>query len=186
MTDGVNQPRTIAGDGTFSVTGTYVSWTTTSPNYVPICKLPKKSGGKLYVIDAITGTRIFHSVSGRFTDFVINRNPTGDKGGDATTTCKSVDYNEVTALFPIANSTTTGGLLVSTLYSSYAITPDYTDTFFGEPKLPDSFLFPVPPVTKPVMCPKLERRNAMTTPPHIVTGKQIGRASCRERVCLYV
>lgn len=142
VTDGVNQPRTIAGDGTFSITGTYVSWTTTSPNYVPICKLPKKSGGKLYVIDAITGTRIFHSVSGRFTDFVINRNPTGDKGGDATTTCKSVDYNEVTALFPIANSTTTGGLLVSTLYSSYAITPDYTDTFFGEPKLPDSFLFP--------------------------------------------
>ena len=33
---------------------------------------------------------------------------------------------------------------------------------------PDKVLqFPVPPVTKPVMCPKLERRNAMTTPPQI-------------------
>ena len=31
-----------------------------------------------------------------------------------------------------------------------------------------------------------QKKQKINAKPHIVTGKQIGRASCRERVCQYV
>jgi hypothetical protein len=144
VTDGISQPRIIFADGTWRLTQVYSQWTTANPEYVPLCVLPKRSQGKLYAVDPVNRNKIYHSVSGRFLDFVIQRDDTGDKAGDADTTFKSVDYNPATALLPLSD----GGLFAGTLYSSYAITPDYSDTFFGEPFLPEDRLFPTGPINE--------------------------------------
>ena len=149
VTDGLTQPRVIAADQSWRITGTWGSWTTTNPEYVPLCILPKKSGSKLFLVDPTSKNQIYQSVTGRFLDFVINRAATGDKGGDATTTSKSVDYNQITALGAMVDpASTTGSLFVGTLFASYIITPDYTDTIFAEPALRDRDLFPTGPVNE--------------------------------------
>lgn len=147
VTDGETQPRVVDPSGSYRVTNTWTQWTTADPEFVPICVLPKRSGSKLYVVDPENRNQIYHSVSGRYLDFVINRTATGGKGGTADTcaksTSKAVDYNKITALYPFAgNSSYVGGLMVCTLYSSYVVVPDYNNTFFGEPLLPDGLLFP--------------------------------------------
>lgn len=144
VTDGISQPRVINPDGTWAITNTYAKWSLTDFSYVPLCVLPKVSQGKLYAVDPTTRSKIYHSVSGRFTDFVIIRNPDGSKGGDADKSFKSVDYNKITALATLDN----GGLYVGTLYASYAVMPDYTETFFGEPLLPEDRIFPTGPVNE--------------------------------------
>lgn len=147
VTDGETQPRVVDPSGSFRFTSTWADWSITNPEYVPVCILPKRSGSKLYVVDPINKNQIYHSVSGRYLDFVINRTADGNKGSTAAdcakSTAKAVDYNQITALFPFAgNSSYVGGLMVSTLYSSYVVLPDYNNKFFGEPLLPDGLLFP--------------------------------------------
>lgn len=144
VTDGLNQPRVIAADGTWREVGTYATWTIANPEYAPICVLPAKAGQKLYLVDPATRTKIYNSVSGRFLDFVIRRSRIGDKDGDAETTFKSVDFNPITALFEVDN----GGLFVGTLYASYVVYPDYTKTMFAEPALREQKLFPTGPVNE--------------------------------------
>jgi hypothetical protein len=149
VTDGINQPRVIRPDGTWRDTGTYTTWSTTAPEYVPLGILPKASGPKLFLVDPVNKNRIFQSVSGRYLDFVINRTSTGDKGGTADTTCKAVDYNEITAVVSISSSGLAAGgpgLFIGTLYQSYVIGMDYTTTIFGEPMLPAIPLFPTGPI----------------------------------------
>ena len=115
----------------------YSLWTIDKPEYMPKeVDLIAVSGSKLY---CTKGNRIFHSVSGRFYDFVINRNSTGDKGGDETTTYKSVGVGDITAMAPVQG----GGLIVCSSEFTHAITPDYDRRIFGEPYLQDSLLFPV-------------------------------------------
>ena len=143
VTDGTNR-RVINPDGSWRKVQEYNDWTTSSPEYVPLCVLPKRAGQKLYCVDPVNRNKIYHSVSGRFLDFVINRNSTGDKNGDAETTFKAVDFNPTTALIPLSD----GALFVGTLYASYVVVPDYSDTFFGEPLLPESTLFPTGPVNE--------------------------------------
>ena len=139
VTDGVNQPRIIdPATGNYRDTKTYADWTLTNLEYVPIGVNPVVSGGKFYLLSPDRKS-IYHSVSGRYLDFVVNRNSSGDKGGDATTVAKALDFNKITALMPSSG----GGLIVTTLYNTYAITPDWSSTIFGEPRLPDELLFPV-------------------------------------------
>lgn len=139
VTDGVNQSRIIdPASGTWRVTQNYTAWTLSSLEYVPIGVNPVISGGKFYLLSP-DRKLIYHSVSGRYLDFVVNRNSGGDKGGDASTVAKALDFNKITAMFPSAS----GGLIVTTLYNTYAITPDWSATIFGEPRLPDETLFPV-------------------------------------------
>ncbi len=139
ITDGVNQPRILNLDGSWRETnGNYSAWTKENPEYVPIGILPRKSGSKLYMVDPVTKSKIYHSVTGRFLDFVINRDKDGNAGGDEQTTFKSVDFNETTSLSALPE----GGLLVSTLYRTYAVALDYNRALFAEPYLQEDPIFP--------------------------------------------
>jgi len=128
--DGVNQPQAIFPDGTSKVTGTYDSWSLEVPNYVPIGTVMCYSGTKLYIA-APDGRSIYHSVSGRPTDFVVNVQSDGTKGGDATTVATSIGYNQVTGMFAQQD----GSVFVTTPYSGHFITLDYNNTLFAEPTL---------------------------------------------------
>lgn len=141
ITDGTSNPcRILALNGNWrEVNNDLLKWTPSNPEYVPSgVILPKKSGGKLYLVDTATKTKIYHSVSGRFLDFIINRKGDGTLGGSEQTTFKSVDFNAITAI----DAQNDGGLIVSTLYATYSVTPNYDRTLFAEPYLQETALFP--------------------------------------------
>ena len=147
VTDGVNPARAIYGDGTWREINNSVSnWTPEVPEYVPKGILPIRSGPKLYLVDPVDRTKIYHSVSGRFLDFVIDRGPSGEFGGDEQSTFKSVDYNAITALASLPGNS----LFVGTLHSSYSVSLDYTQQLFAEPMLREEFLFPTGPINERV------------------------------------
>lgn len=135
--DGINQPQAILPTGSARVLGTYASWTKNNPEYVPIGLIPAIAGNKLFLASA-DRLRVLHSVTGRASDFVINLDVTGNKGGDAETVATAVSYNEITALRALS----TNQILVSTLYGTFVIELDYDNTIFGEPFLRPVFLFP--------------------------------------------
>lgn len=128
--DGINQPQAIFPDGTSKVTGTYDQWSLEVPNYVPIGTIMCYSGTKLYIVSP-DGRQIYQSVSGRPTDFVVNLNTDGTKGGDASTISTAVSYNPVTGMFAQQD----GSVFVTTAYSAHFILLDYNNTLFGEPTL---------------------------------------------------
>lgn len=123
--------------------GSYDTWTKDNPLYVPAGVLPAFAGNKLYLV-APTLDRVYHSVSGRASDFVVNLDVAGNKGGDADTVSQTVSFNAITAL----RSLSTGEVLVGTLYGTFALVPDYENKIFGEPYLRPVFLFPAGPVNE--------------------------------------
>lgn len=135
--DGINQGQAILPDGTAKNLGTYENWTKDIPEYVPVGLLPAVAGNKLFLV-APDRLRIFHSVTGRCYDFVVNVDAQGDKGGDASTVATAVSYNVITALKGLS----TGQVLVSTLYGTFVLDLDYEHEIFGEPFLRPIFLFP--------------------------------------------
>ena len=135
--DGINPPQAIFGDGTALPLGSYATWTQNNPLYVPVGILPGFAGAKLYVVTP-EKDKILQSVSGRASDFVVNLNNAGDKGGDADTVSQTVSYNEITALRGLS----TGEVLVCTLYGSFVLELDFDHPIFGEPYLRPRFLFP--------------------------------------------
>ncbi len=151
-TEGITQPYLIYPVGNAiqaRVTYTYDQWRETEDGmqreYVPIGRFPRFVGKKLFMaIRGSTGylNRIAQSVSGRPLDFVMNINDeTGDKEGDALTTCYSTGFDELTGLYAVNNM---DSLISCTLRSADLISLDPTNTsFFGEPKLDHHNLFPV-------------------------------------------
>lgn len=139
VTDGVSNPQVIYPDGTARlVNSSTASWDMYNPEYVPKSLiLPVRYGDKLYGVDANTRTRIYHSVSGRFLDFVVNRKGDGTFGGDENTTFKSVDFNPIVSL-----KQAQGGVIVATNAACYIIFPDFDNRVFGEPMLRDEMLIP--------------------------------------------
>lgn len=135
--DGINQPRAIFPDGSFRDLGVYEQWTKNNPEYVPIGILPTMGGSKLFLVSPDKQT-ILSSVSGRTSDFVINIDAFGNKGGDAYTVSATVSFNDITSIKALS----TGNMLVSTLYGTFALNLDYSQLFFGEPYLNPVFLFP--------------------------------------------
>jgi hypothetical protein len=129
LSDGINRPRIVYPNLGWKVLNDYTQWSSDNPEYVPIINQSIVSGVKLFAVSA-DKKQILQSVSGRYTDFVININITGDKGGDAFTTAYAVDYNDLTALQP----TQQGGLLASTLYATYLLLPSDRE-IFNEPIL---------------------------------------------------
>jgi len=110
--DGINQPYFIFIDGGGNVqakeTQDYAQWsftlapdkvTITNDNreYVPIGTYMEWYNGILFIVDT-NFNYIYRSVSGRPLDFVVNVNPDGTKGGDATTTSYSVGVSGITAM----------------------------------------------------------------------------------------
>jgi len=94
------------------------------------------AGGKLYVSN---GNKIYHSVTGRPLDFVINVDNNGDKGGDADTTFHAVDFDDITALKRM--NADNSSLYVGTRKNSYSVTPNTNSLIFGEPTFNNTFLF---------------------------------------------
>lgn len=126
ISDGINQPRILYADLSWEVLNTYAQWNQNNPEYVPVCRQSVVSGVKLFAVSA-DKKKIYQSVSGRYTDFVINITASGGKGGDADTTSYAVDFNDLTAIHP----TQQGGLLASTLFATYLLVPS-DQTIFNE------------------------------------------------------
>ncbi len=128
VTDGLTN-RLIYNDLSWTTLGDYTTWTMDRPEYVPNVLQSVVSGVKLFAIST-DRKKIYQSVSGRYTDFVINLTTSGDKGGNADTTAYAVDFNDLTAIQP----TQQGGLLATTLYATYLLLPTDAE-IFGEPIL---------------------------------------------------
>jgi hypothetical protein len=143
--DGVRQPWIIFPDGSSRVTGTYLTWSIATPEYVPIANFPMFYNGVLYAVAAETLTpsaatkynQIVRSVTGAPLNFVVAVTPTGDKTsaseaeGGALAMATNVDYNNVTCLAPLnAND---GGFFVGTQNSSFLVYPDYNNLIYAEP-----------------------------------------------------
>lgn len=135
--NGIDRPRAILPDASYVTLGDYAGWTKDRPVYVPIGKMMTWNGVKLFLADKDLKL-IFHSVSGRPEDFVVNIDTAGEKGGDATTVATAVSFNDVTAIKAGQN-----GIIVTTLFSTHLIQLDYSRTIFGEPNLIPVPLFPV-------------------------------------------
>ena len=135
--DGVNQPVLIFPDFGYRTAHTFVEWSYEDPEYIPIGTFMAYSGRKLFIAN---GNKIYQSVSGRPTDFVMNIDNDGNKQGDADTTHLAVANPSLTLIHPAQG----GGLLASTRYGMYGLTPEYQlDLIFGEPQYVPSDVFPV-------------------------------------------
>jgi len=152
--DGVNQPNliifsstsvgataTVRKARTFAEHGTTIDGVV-EREYVPIGKQMMFFNGKLYVVSP-DGKTIYHSVSGRPLDFVIAINSSGNKISSveadhgATAVSYAVSYEAITCIAPL----NTESLLVSTRTASYAVTPNYNQTLYGEPTFTKRYLF---------------------------------------------
>ena len=138
-----NNPQAVRPDGTAVDLGSYDTWTQDNPLYVPKGILPAFCSNKLFLA-ALDALSVLSSVSGRASDFVINLDNNGDKGGDADTVSQAVSFNPITAI----RSLSTGEVLVGTLYGTYVLQLDYTNTQFGEPYELPVFLFPAGPINE--------------------------------------
>jgi len=146
--DGINQPMLIFSTGGSRPAATYDQWTKDdNREYVPIGKQMLYHNGILYIVcKDVNGryTLLGRSVTGRPLDFMVNITQSGDKlplekDGGANSVAYRVDYNEITALQSVNDAN--GGFYVSTLRTSYIVTPNFDITFFGEPTFRSTFLF---------------------------------------------
>jgi len=144
--DGINQPWFIfideAGNVQARVTQTYAQWsftlagdgvTITNDNreYVPIGTYMEWFNGILFIADS-NFNYIYRSVSGRPLDFVINVNPDGTKGGDATTTSYSVGVAGITALQAVPGNQLFVAAGGSACFAVTLNTTPNAPTIFGE------------------------------------------------------
>lgn len=136
--DGANQPQAIFTNQNPRVLSTYAAWTKDVPEYVPIGILPCTQNNKLFLVSA-DRRKIYSSVSGRMSDFVINIDSDGEKNGDVETLAVAVSYHEITSIRPISS----GQVFVTTLYASYVLDLNYNDPIFGEPNIVPGFAFGV-------------------------------------------
>ncbi len=136
--DGVNTPQFVYGDNTAELSASYASWTQNSPTYVPIGKQMAFSGEILFILSS-DGDKVYRSVSGRPTDFVVNIQSNGNAGGDETTTAIAYSGATGTAILPAQG----GGIIGFTLGGSFSVQPNYDILIFGEPYFFPSSLFPV-------------------------------------------
>lgn len=139
LQDGTSQPLLLSPELTVRKAGTYDTWTYEAPEYVPIGLFMASSGNKSFIVSP-DRKKIYQSVSGRQTDYVLDFDDNGNKRGDASTTALVVATAALTAIVPSQNS----GLLSFTNYNAYAHDPDPSrPLFFGEIDLVPRDLFPV-------------------------------------------
>lgn len=135
--DGTSQPTLIFPDFASRPAGTFAEWTFENPEYIPIGTFMAYSGRKLFIAN---GAKIYQSVSGRPTDFVLNIDNNGNKQGNADTTAMAVSSPPLTAIVP----SQTSGILAFTRYQTYSLEPEYSlPLIFGEPQYIPSDVFPV-------------------------------------------
>src|SRR5436190_2677405 len=146
VSDGVSQPQLIFADGTTRMTKKYSEWSNSDLSqreYVPIMRQMLYQDGILYGISP-DGKFIYHSVTGRPVDYMINIDKDGNKlplesDGGALSVAHAVDFNEITALSRL--NTPDGSFFISTKKSSYIVKPDFNNLIFGEPTFNTQYLF---------------------------------------------
>lgn len=136
--DGLNPAVLINASGFYTTAGDYNTWSQNDPTYIPVGTIPCVSGQKFFLVSQDKKV-IYQSVSGRATDFMVNRDTNGNKGGPANTMQIAVDYNDITALIPTQDN----GLMACTLYATYFIFPDTNAKLFGEYRYRSEMAFPV-------------------------------------------
>jgi hypothetical protein len=145
--DGINPPWIINSDLTARQLKGYSEWDAEKDReYVPIGKMMLYSNGILYIVSR-EGTSIYHSVTGRPLDFMVNIDNNGDKlpneaNGGAATMAFSVSFEPITCIARLP--TDDGTFFVSTgSKASYTITPlvEVSDLILGEPDYKITFLF---------------------------------------------
>lgn len=137
--DGSTQPWLIFNNGTARIAQNYDQWSNADVNlreYVPIGTRMCFSGGKLYIVN---GNKLYHSVTGRPLDFVVNVDNNGDKGGNADTVAHAVDFDDVTTIKRM--NVDNQSIFVATRKNSYAVAPNTSSLIFGEPTFSNNFLF---------------------------------------------
>lgn len=138
--DGINQPFIITFDGSTNlpsarITQSYDDWQAgIAQEYVPIGTIMLYLTPKLLIVSADRKV-IYHSVSGRPLDFMINVDVNGNKLatevlGGAFTVSFAFDFDEITCL---AITTIPDSFFISSRTTSRVATYDYTRTVFGEP-----------------------------------------------------
>jgi hypothetical protein len=143
--DNINQPWLIyINNQTNSVlarqTKRYSDWQNTSATaddreYVPIGNQMMFLNNKLYIVSR-DKRAIYHSVTGRPLDFMVNIDVNGNKqtieaNGGASSVSFSFDYNEITCIIPTNLANT---FLYATRSIVRLIQIDYSFTIFGEPR----------------------------------------------------
>ena len=141
--DGINQPCIITFDANTNipsarVTQTYDQWVANGANqeYVPIGTIMLYVAPKLLIVSSDRKS-VYHSISGRPLDFMINVDVNGNKLateilGGAETVSFAFDFDEITclALVNIPSS-----FFIASRTTSRVPTFDYTNLVFGEPNV---------------------------------------------------
>src|SRR5574343_983354 len=136
--NGRDDEQVIYPDGTAELIGDFDGWTQNDPSYVPIGTVRVFTADKGFIMNP-TGLKLYSSVTGRPTDYVIQINNAGDKVGDADSFYTGISAEAVTALKAADNGT----VIATTAFGTFTVTPDYNTTFYGEPFLRVRPLFPV-------------------------------------------
>lgn len=136
--NGRDAEQVIYPDGTAELIGDYDAWSQNDPSYVPIGTVRVFTADKGFVMSP-NGLKLYSSVTGRPTDYVIQIDNAGNKVSDADSFYTGVSAEAVTALKAADNGT----VIATTAFGTFTITPDYNTTFYGEPFLRVRPLFPV-------------------------------------------
>ena len=136
--NGRDDEQVIYPDGTAEIIGDFDAWTQNDPSYVPIGTVRVFTADKSFLMSP-DGLKLYSSVTGRPTDYVIQINNAGDKVGDANSFYTGISAEAVTALKAADNGT----VIATTAFGTFTVTPDYNTTFYGEPFLRVRPLFPV-------------------------------------------
>jgi hypothetical protein len=136
--NGRDAEQVIYPDGTAEIIGDYDAWSQNDPSYVPIGTVRVFTADKGFVMSP-DGLKLYTSVTGRPTDYVIQIDNAGNKVSDANSFYTGISAETVTALKAADNGT----VIATTAFGTFTITPDYNTTFYGEPFLRVRPLFPV-------------------------------------------
>lgn len=152
--DGENQAWIIIYDSTnrnfiARETHTYDEWSNSSiladdREYVPIGKQMFFLNGKLYIVSR-DNKRLYHSVSNRPLDFMVNIDPDGNKlpaegQGGADSVSFNFDSDDITF---VGESSIPDSFVYGTKHNVRLITLDYNFTIFGEPTYRQTAIVPI-------------------------------------------
>lgn len=139
--DGINQPMIITFDPATNIpsaraTQTFAQWVNDGVHqeYVPIGTIMVYIAPKLLIVSPDFKV-VYHSISGRPLDFMINVDTKGNKlanesAGGAFTVSFAFDFDEITCL---AGANVPSSFFIASRTTSRIISYDFTNTVFGEP-----------------------------------------------------
>lgn len=139
--DGINQPFVITFDAATNLptarqTQTYDDWEADGAHqeYVPIGTIMLFQTPKLLIV-SVNRKEVYHSISGRPLDFMVNVDVNGNKLasealGGAHTVSFAFDFDEITCL---ASTAIPDSFFIASRTTSRVVTYDYSRTVFGEP-----------------------------------------------------